>query len=129
MTGQDDHSRVWLILTGSELEPRAVSTRNPRILRSESLYGHKCYATDRLTLARPDCLVSVNGQSAAGLGGFSGLPQNPDPLANRYYEELLNWVYEQPWFNEPQPDDPLERTIWNSRAALLDAFVYEGDDV
>ena len=29
MTGQDDHSRVWLILTGSELEPRAVSTRNP----------------------------------------------------------------------------------------------------
>ena len=42
------------------------------------------------------------------------------------YIELLNWVYEQPWFNARQPDDPLERTIWNCRAALLDAFVYEG---
>ena len=92
----------------------------------EEFRGFGAAATTRLlTLARPDCLVSVNGKSAAGLGGFSGLLQNPGPLANRY-EELLNWVYEQPWFNEPQPDDPLERTIWNSRAALLDAFVYEG---
>ena len=95
----------------------------------EEFRGFGAAATTRLlTLARPDCLVSVNGQSAAGLGGFSGLPENPGPLANRY-EELLNRVYEQPWFNEPQPDDPLERTIWNSRAALLDAFVYEGVDV
>ena len=85
-------------------------------------------ATRLLTLARPDCLVSVNGQSAAGLGGLSRLPQNPDPLANRY-EELLNWVYEQPWFKAPQPDNPLEQTICNSRAALLDAFVYEWNGV
>ena len=85
-------------------------------------------ATRLLTLARPDCLVSVNGQSAAGLGNLSDLPMERDPLAMRY-EELLNWVYEQPWFNAPQPDDPLERMIWHSRTALLDAFVYEGTDV
>ena len=82
-------------------------------------------ATRLLTLARPDCLVSVNSQSAAGLGGLSELPTNPNPLAMRY-EDLLNWVYNQPWFNSRRPDDPLERMIWNSRAALLDAFVYEG---
>ena len=82
-------------------------------------------ATRLLTLARPDCLVSVNGQSAAGLGALSGLPKTRDSLAVNYVE-LLNWVYEQPWFNARQPDDPLERTIWNSRVALLDAFVYEG---
>ena len=82
-------------------------------------------ATRLLTLARPDCLVSVNGQSAAGLGALSGLPKTRDSLAVNYIE-LLNWVYEQPWFNARQPDDPLERTIWNCRAALLDAFVYEG---
>ena len=85
-------------------------------------------ATRLLTLARPDRLVSVNGQSAAGLGKLSSLPTGRDPLA-KHYEELLNWVYEQPWFNAPQPDDPLERTIWHSRTALLDAFVYEGTDV
>lgn len=82
-------------------------------------------ATRLLALARPDCLVSVNGQSAAGLGAlFSGQPQTRDGLADKYVE-LLNWVYEQPWFNARQPDDPLEQTIWLYRAALLDAFVYK----
>ena len=81
-------------------------------------------ATRILTLARPDCLVSVNGSSAKELGRLSGLRGDRDGLAN-HYVDLLNWVYEQPWFNAPQPDDPLGRTIWNSRAALLDAFVYE----
>ena len=90
----------------------------------ENIDGFGAAATTRLlTLARPDCLVSVNGPSAIWLGKLSGLPRNPPPLA-RHYKELLEWVYEQPWFNAPRPDDPLERTIWNSRAALLDAFVY-----
>ncbi len=82
-------------------------------------------ATRLLTLARPDRLVSVNGRSARRLGMLAGLPRNPHGLAIRYVE-LLTWVYDQPWFNAPQPDDPFEQTIWNSRAALLDAFVYEG---
>ena len=85
-------------------------------------------ATRLLTLARPDCLVSVNEKSAKELGRLSGLPRARDGLAN-HYVELLSWVYEQPWFNAPQPDDPLEQMIWNSRAALLDAFVYEVNDV
>ena len=80
-------------------------------------------ATRLVTLARPDCLVSVNGESAAGLGNLSDVAYTADGLANDY-AELLNWVYQQPWFNAPEPDDPLEREIWNSRAALLDAFVY-----
>ena len=33
-------------------------------------------------------------------------------------------MFNQPGFNAPEPDDPLDREIWNSRAALLDAFVY-----
>ena len=82
-------------------------------------------ATRLLTLARPDRLVSVNHQSANGLGKLAGLPRNLPGLAIRYVE-LLTWVYNQPWFSAPPPDDPFERTIWNSRAALLDAFVYKG---
>ena len=84
-------------------------------------------ATRLFALARPDCLVSVNGLSAAGLVECSGLPVRPKDFAEnaKRYDELLNWVYEQPWFNSARPDDPSERTIWNNRAALLDAFVYE----
>ena len=91
-------------------------------------------ATRPLTLARPDRLVSVNRQSAAGLAALSGLHLNPTDLANNpaarkswvrdSYADLLRWVHAQPWFNAPEPDEPLERLIWNFRAALLDAFVY-----
>ena len=94
-------------------------------------------ATRLLTLARPDRFVSINGQSAAGLAALSGL--HPDPLSlaegpkaqnerNKWvlndYAALLGWVYTRDWFNSPEPDDDLERKIWNCRAALLDAFVY-----
>ena len=113
----------------NEVAQNAHSVVQKIMKNSEKFYGFGAAAATRLlTLARPDRLVSVNGQSAAGLGKLSGLPTGRDPLA-KHYEELLNWVYEQPWFNAPQPDDPLERTIWHSRTALLDAFVYEGTDV
>ena len=84
-------------------------------------------ATRLLALARPDFLVSVNGASAAGLGKLiSGKPRKPEWLAKRY-DKLLKWVYDQPWFKAKKPESclELERKIWNSRAALLDAFVYE----
>lgn len=72
-----------------------------------------------LTLAHPD-----RNESAVGLGKLAKLPyQDPITLAQNY-AELLRWVYRQPWFNAPKPDDPREREIWNYRAALLDAFVY-----
>ena len=80
-----------------------------------------------LTLARPDCLVSVNKASAPGLGEVSTLPQNSNSLAN-VYSGLLLWLHDRPWFNEfnnRQPEDHLERAVWNCRAALVDVFVYE----
>ena len=80
-------------------------------------------ATRWFTLARPDCLLSINSESSHALGELSGLPKTPGSLANNY-AALLNWVYTQPWFNRSQPNDPLEQDIWNCRAALLDAFVY-----
>ncbi len=85
--------------------------------------GHAA-ATRWLTLARPDCFVSVNGASASGLGEASGLPQNPINLAD-VYSDLLGWLHQQDWFTEPQPDDPEERDIWNRRAALVDVFAYD----
>ena len=80
-------------------------------------------ATRILTLARPDRLVSVNGQSAPGLGVFAGLSRNEDSLARRY-NKLLAELYKTQWFNAPEPDDALERKIWHCRAALVDAFLY-----
>ena len=83
-------------------------------------------ATRWLTLARPDCLVSVNKASAHGLGEVSHLPR--DSNLGYVYSDLLRWLHDRPWFNEfnnRQPEDHLERAIWNCRAALVDVFVYE----
>ena len=118
------HHQVEQVLDATENEIARDADRAMREIRKIDRFG-AAVATRLLTLARPDCLVSVNKQSAAGLGALSGLSKTPEGLANNY-ERLLNWVYEQPWFNARQPDDPLERTIWNSRTALLDAFVYKG---
>ena len=84
-------------------------------------------ATRWLALVRPDCLVSVNNPSASGLGQVSRLPRNSSGLAN-VYSDLLLWLYDRPWFNEfngQQPEDHWDRVIWNNRAALVDVFVYE----
>ena len=80
-------------------------------------------ATRFLTLARPDRLVSVNGASSDGLGELFRLPRTAKALANNY-TILLNRIYEQRWFYDPQPANPLEQKISDSRTALLDAFVY-----
>lgn len=83
-------------------------------------------ATRWLTLARPDCLVSVNKASAPGLGEVSHLPR--DSNLGYVYSDLLLWLHDRPWFNEfnnRQPEDHFERAIWNCRAALVDVFVYE----
>lgn len=80
-------------------------------------------ATRWFTLARPDCLLSINSESSQTLGELSGLPRTARILANNY-AELLNWVYSQPWFNSSEPDNPLEQDIWSCRTALLDAFIY-----
>ena len=86
-------------------------------------------ATRWLTLARPEFLVSVNNESVPGLRQALGFRQNSQALW-KDYSTLLAKLHEKPWFNEfngRQPDDPLERDIWNCRAALVDVFVYKHD--
>ena len=68
----------------------------------------------------------MNKASAPGLGEVSHLPR--DSNLGYVYSDLLLWLHDRPWFNEfnnRQPEDHLERAIWNCRAALVDVFVYE----
>lgn len=83
-------------------------------------------ATRLIALARPDRGVSVNRGSAPGLAKLTKLPKTYSALANpTNYRILLRWVYEQPWYQAPEPSDSLERTIWSMRAALIDSFVHK----
>jgi hypothetical protein len=79
-----------------------------------------------LALARPDSLVSVNGESAAGLAELSGIaPARVKKSAG--YEELIEWTMGRPWWSAAAPETLIERDLWSYRAALIDAFVFEGD--
>ena len=86
----------------------------------------KAAATRLLALAKPDRFVSLNGRSEKGLARFSGLA--PSTLKRpQNYRRLLEHIYEQPWFREPDPDpkNVHEQTICWMRVALLDCFVFE----
>ena len=106
----------------NEIVPDNVAHDAVQAIRQIHNFGPAA-ATRLLTIARPDCLISVNSESETGLGELSDVAYTADGLANNY-AALLQWVYRQQWFNESEPDDPEERMIWNFRAALLDAFVY-----
>lgn len=85
-------------------------------------------ATRFITLARPDKCVSVNNASRDNLAKITLTSRTTlsrivgESAPN--YQRLLDWVAKRPWFNSPPPDDPKELEIWNSRAALMDVFVY-----
>ena len=85
------------------------------------LYIGPGVATRLLALSRPDRYVSANSASCSGLAECSGLPKT---LKDRRYGDLLEWVYGSKWYSAPRPQEPLEQEIWDSRAALIDAFVY-----
>lgn len=81
-------------------------------------------ATRLLALARPDMAISLNKASQRGLAGFSGLKLATSKKYILNYINLLEWMYNQPWYNSPPPTEPRERNIWDKRAALVDAFAY-----
>ena len=82
-------------------------------------------ATLLLTLARPDRLLSLNGASQNAYGKLSG--KSPSTLGEpQNYGKLLQWLYAQPWYADSPPMDGALVQIWRFRAALVDAFVYQG---
>lgn len=82
----------------------------------------KGVATRLLTLARPDMAISLNSASEEGLSSFSGLAPSTLGTPDNYVK-LLKWMYNLDWYKSPAPLDPWEKSIWDKRAALIDAFV------
>jgi len=80
--------------------------------------------TRLLALARPDMAISVNSKSQQGLAKASSLAPSTLGDINNYIK-LLQWMYARDWYNSPTPKNLSEKSIWDKRAALLDAFVYD----
>ena len=82
-------------------------------------------ATRLLTLARPDCCVSLNSASEHALATYGAKApiRFTDPKS---YGRLLQRIHQQPWFGKPKSGfgSPMEKEAWSMRVALLDAFIY-----
>ena len=86
-------------------------------------YVKTATATLLLTLARPDRLLSLNERSREGLEALSRNPVKLEEPKN--YRDLLQWLYDQPWYADSPAVDEDSARIWRFRAALVDAFVYD----
>lgn len=123
----NDYTKIRRILervkVASDGEFPGVAVRAMKELKRIKHVKHGT-ATLLLTLARPDRLLSVNTPSEKALEELSGSEDSAlrEPEG---YGNLLQWLYDQPWYGDGPPVDEDLMAIWRFRAALVDAFVYE----
>ena len=100
-----------------------VSAVLPAVLEGMTSFdGINIGVASRLLVAkRPDVFVSVNNGSRSQLIRVYG--KNIRIVSQ--YIEFLEAVWATEWFNSKRPDTQGQQFIWDHRAALLDAVLYE----
>ncbi len=82
-------------------------------------------ATRLLAMKRPDtfvCFVSKNKQLMTK--EFDIQQSNMD--YDRYWDEIIERIFDSEWWKNPKPKNELESSIMKARAAFLDALYYKG---
>lgn len=80
-------------------------------------------ASRLLSMKRPDYFLCVNSQNRRELCKDIGIRQT-DMSYERYWEELVQRILDSPWWNSPRPRTKQQRSVWEGRAAMLDAIFY-----
>ncbi len=138
LLGQMNRGKTWWAVCNDETKIRRILERVKAAANGEFpdiavgamkklkriKYVKHGTATLLLTLARPDRLLSVNTPSEKALEELSG-SEDSALRKPEGYGNLLEWLYDQPWYRDGPPVDEDLMVIWRFRAALVDAFVYE----
>ena len=81
-------------------------------------------ATRLLAMKRPDNFICFDSKNCARMCKEFGVsPSGMD--YSRYWDEVILQIRDSVWWNASKPSNGPERTIWNSRAAMLDALLYD----
>ncbi len=80
--------------------------------------------TRLLAMKRPDTFVCVDSRNRDGLCGDLGTAPTTLGL-DRYWDSIIAPIQDSLWWNQPRPALPVERLIWEGRAAFLDAIYYQ----
>lgn len=76
-----------------------------------------------LSMKRPDLFFCMNGKNEKAILKDLGLNNIKDP--EFFWDEVLQKIYTTPWFNSPEPKNPIEKLAWKYRVALIDCIYYE----
>lgn len=80
-------------------------------------------ASRLLALKRPDYFVCFNSKNKKELRQDFEIKQSGMDY-ERYWEEIIECIIGSVWWNEPRPQNALAGTVWDGRAAMLDAIFY-----
>lgn len=80
-------------------------------------------ASRLLAMKRPDCFICVNKKNQNELCKDFKIKHTGMDY-ERYWEEIIERIIDSAWWNEPCPKNALTRSVWNFRAAMLDAIFY-----
>ncbi len=81
-------------------------------------------ASRLLMMKRPDVFVCYDAQNKSGLCRDFGILQR-DMNYERYWDDIIERIYDSQWWQHPPPRNEVERRIWNARAAFLDTLYYK----
>lgn len=103
--------------------PVSLDTVRDLLNELTSIKGIKLGVATRLfAVKRPDLFVSVNNGSNPQLAKLVG----GRPIKTvKHYLDLLRLVWDTEWHRAERPTDPADAAIWDRRAALLDAALYQ----
>ena len=81
-------------------------------------------ATRLLAMKRPDIFVCLDDRNRSSLcKDFELVKSGLD--YNRYWDDIVERIYDSVWWQNPMPQNEEERRISNYRAAFLDSLYYE----
>lgn len=80
-------------------------------------------ASRLLSLKRPDYFVCFDSKNKKTLCQDLEIKQTGMDYV-RYWEEIIERITDSAWWNEPRPRNALAGTVWDGRAAMLDAIFY-----
>lgn len=80
-------------------------------------------ATRLLALKRPDYFVCFDSKNKKELCQDFEIKQTGMDY-ERYWEEIIERITDSAWWNEPRPKKAVAGTVWDGRAAMLDAIFY-----
>ncbi|QDU88399.1 hypothetical protein Pla175_17750 [Pirellulimonas nuda] len=79
--------------------------------------------TRLLAIKRPDYFVCFDSKNRKALCKTFEIPQ--DVRLESYWDRIVARITETNWWNDTPPTDPLQRRVWQCRAAFLDVLFYE----